>query len=307
MPRVPTLVQCGENVKAKSHKLPVTKTLFLVRHGEALHNIEEQRARRLAEAEAEAQGYEPGSDACRAQAEAARKLVLEDERLMDAGLSEAGKAEAQKAKAEMESLLKGGAGLPWPNSVYVSPLQRTLQTAAILFPGHPGVHIREFLRERRTGLPCDERHPAAAMAKRASFQHMSFAQLSSLDEEDPDEFEKEDAPKLRCRTARLADILSSAEDDSLCVVTHKGFLRELERGPLGRPEATEFRNCEVRVYSIELLAGGGMVASLLYGKGKQSSGPEPSCAQAQRVARCGAGGHHSEAEPQLPGHVPPSC
>ena len=29
-------------------------------------------------------------------------------------------------------------GYPQPTAIYVSPLQRTLQTAAILFPEHPG-------------------------------------------------------------------------------------------------------------------------------------------------------------------------
>jgi len=266
---VPSPVPCGEEDSNpdESHQSPLTtKILFLVRHGEALHNIEEQRARKLAEAEAEAFGHTPGSDASKACAEAARRTVLEDERLMDAGLSDAGKVEARKAKAELEDLLKNAPGLPRPNGIYVSPLQRTLQTAAVLFPEHPGVHIREMLRERRTGLPCDERSPASAMIKRASFQHMSFTQLSLLDESCPDEFEKEDDQTLRKRTKLLAEILFSVEDDSMCVVTHKAFLRELERGPLGRPEATEFRNCEVRVYSVSLLQDGDMEASLLYAR-----------------------------------------
>jgi hypothetical protein len=32
-------------------------------------------------------------------------------------------------------------GYPQPTAIYVSPLQRTLQTAAILFPEHPGIHV----------------------------------------------------------------------------------------------------------------------------------------------------------------------
>ena len=35
-------------------------------------------------------------------------------------------------------------GYPQPTAVYVSPLQRTLQTAAILFPEHPGIHVTRW-------------------------------------------------------------------------------------------------------------------------------------------------------------------
>ena len=35
-------------------------------------------------------------------------------------------------------------------------------------------------------------------------------------------------------------LLQGTDADSVCIVTHKGFLRELERGPLGQPEASEF-------------------------------------------------------------------
>merc|ERR1719221_217117 len=40
------------------------------------------------------------------------------------------------------------------------------------------------------------------------------------------------------------------EHKAVAIVTHKGFLRELERGPLGQPEASEFANGEVRMYEV---------------------------------------------------------
>ena len=33
---------------------------------------------------------------------------------------------------------------------------------------------------------------------------------------------------------------------------HKGYLRELERGPLGHSDAELFKNCELRVYRLIL-------------------------------------------------------
>ena len=37
--------------------------------------------------------------------------------------------------------------LPEPTNLLVSPLQRTLQTASIIFPEHPNAHVRELLVE----------------------------------------------------------------------------------------------------------------------------------------------------------------
>jgi len=39
-------------------------------------------------------------------------------------------------------------------------------------------------------------------------------------------------------------------------VTHKGFLRELERGSLGQEHAVEFGNCELRVYEVHWKSDG---------------------------------------------------
>lgn len=250
------------------------KTVFLVRHGEAVHNVCEKEARASAAAQAEANGLAPGSEAHGHLVEAARKAVLKTDGLWDAELSEAGRSEAAAAREEIKALVASegdGLHLPWPTAIYSSPLQRTLQTTAIIFPGHPGTHIREFLRERRTGLPCDERHSASALRARPSFMHMSSTDLQQLDagcafdlRPTPCAAELEDSRKLRERTAQISEYLRGLEDSSVCFVTHKGFLRELERGPLGRPEAPEFRNCEVRAYEVLLQADGTFTCSLRY-------------------------------------------
>ena len=69
----------------------------------------------------------------------------------------------------------------------------------------------------------------------------------------------EEKADVRARAQRLLELLahdaSLAAHDTLAIVTHKGWLREFERGPLGRPHAAEFGNCEVRVFRIAL--GGG--------------------------------------------------
>ena len=52
-----------------------------------------------------------------------------------------------------------------------------MQTTALLFPEHPNVVVREELRERRTGLPCDERSPVHKMSRRPSFEWMRFSEV----------------------------------------------------------------------------------------------------------------------------------
>jgi len=255
------------------------KTLYLIRHGEALHNIEERRAKSKAKVEAEQRGVEGSSEEAQAEAERARKQVLEDEALRDAPLSLDGKIMALNAQNEINRLLNRG--FPKPTGIVVSPLERTLQTAALIFPGNPNTHVVEALRERRTGLPCDERKRAEEVARRQTFCHMSFEHL--VQEEvsvrkilSHSESSLSNGPEgkleLRHRTRHFLESLRDMDDDVIAVVTHKGFLRELERGPLGRSTASEFGNCEVRIYDVALpLEGGELVGHLRYCR---DDGPE---------------------------------
>ena len=57
---------------------------------------------------------------------------------------------------------------------------------------------------------------------------------------------------VRDRTKKLLDLLAEARESSVAVVTHKGYLRELERGPFNYPASKEFKNCEIRVYQVRL-------------------------------------------------------
>jgi hypothetical protein len=65
----------------------------------------------------------------------------------------------------------------------------------------------------------------------------------------------EDKSMLRERTKRLFHLLDETDSRSICLIGHKGYLRELERGPLGNADAELFENCEVRVYRLELVTG----------------------------------------------------
>ena len=61
----------------------------------------------------------------------------------------------------------------------------------------------------------------------------------------------------------LSVLLEEGEDgehETIAIVTHKGWLREFERGPLQRPAAEEFGNLECRVFRIEFGAQKGMGA-----------------------------------------------
>lgn len=246
-----------------------TYTLYLVRHGEARHNVLEKEAKEKAEKEAEAEGLSP--EETQERIKKAQAAVLEDPSLLDAPLSEAGKQEAEEARRSMQELQ--AKGFPAPEEVLVSPLQRALQTANLIFPECNDIHVRDELIERQTGRACDHRQSAEILARRGSFQRFSMVRLrtSSLmkcmlkeledvqletiadKEEEYKKIEErvEEKPMLRNRTKTLARFLMDSDHRVICAVTHKAFLRELERGTFGKEDATEFSNCEVRVYKVK--------------------------------------------------------
>mmetsp|Transcript_84460 Transcript_84460/g.242513 ORF Transcript_84460/g.242513 Transcript_84460/m.242513 type:complete len:360 (+) Transcript_84460:51-1130(+) len=261
------------------------KVVFLVRHGEAVHNIEEKKAQQATAHALKALGLCPKSDKFKALVEDARRACLSDCCLRDAALSDAGKNQALSAKEVIHRLTHGAAaghssGLPFPTVVLTSPLERTLQTTNLVFPSHPNVHMCEALRERRTGLPCDERKPAKFIRRRPEFRHMSSNNLLQFDLDNDKEDDESSTPDsssglcavvenkedVRARSSRLAELLQRfAGDQAVAVVTHKGYLRELERGPLGRPQASEFGNGEVRVYELSLSGDGKLISKVLHG------------------------------------------
>jgi broad specificity phosphatase PhoE len=225
-------------------------------------------------------GYAPDSPEVKQAIEEARKGVLHATNLFDASSSDLGREEATTASKQLQELA-ANKGLTPPEEVLVSPLTRTLETAALIFPDHANIRVREELRERQTGLPPDSRQSTASLRRQPTFHRFSMSrirlqsmlnfelpQFANLflgeDSDEDDDFlncdssdsimeeTEEDKQMLRKRTGKLFDLLDESDHSSLAIVTHKGYLRELERGRFEQPDAKEFNNCEVRVYRVTM-------------------------------------------------------
>ena len=149
------------------------RTLYFIRHGEAKHNILEKAAIKKAREDAVAEGYGEDSEETKKRMELARQEILNNDSLLDAPLSPAGMEEAEGARRDIERIIKEK-NLPTPTEVLVSPLQRALQTANIVFPGHTNVKVREEVRERLTGKACDRKTSAFKMARRDTFRNFNM-------------------------------------------------------------------------------------------------------------------------------------
>lgn len=275
-------------------------TLYFIRHAEALHNQLEKQAMSEALSLAVSQGHAPDSPHAKQAKEEARRAVLESEGMADPPLSEAGFDEARNAKAALGRLMETY-DLPRVEEVWVSPLQRTLQTAATIFPesasssstnNGPAIRVKKELEERRTGLLCDTHSPVEQIRSRRTFLRFSLSGLSlektlkttnegraggiesiqegavwedksgavAVFQGDDADTPVEEKDMLRERTKKLFEMLAESNSRSICLIGHKGYLRELERGPLGKADARLFTNCEVRVYRLHLDVGAQGVA-----------------------------------------------
>jgi len=269
-----------------------TYTLYFIRHAEALHNQLEKEAQAVALSLAVSQGHGPDSSHAKQVQEEARQAILQNDNIEDPPISELGKEEARGAKKNLEHLIKAHC-LPPVEEVWVSPLQRSMQTAATIFPEdgsgkRPTIRAKKEIQERLTGLACDTHSSYAKVRKRMTFRQFSLSSMKLDDDQTPEpgnrdvpdsigegeELEEkscsdnlatieklqakpaahvpEDKAMLRERTKKLFDLLASTESRSIALIGHKGYLRELERGPLGYEDAELFKNCEVRVYRLQL-------------------------------------------------------
>ncbi|KAL3904377.1 MAG: hypothetical protein SGILL_010096 [Bacillariaceae sp.] len=302
--------------------------LYLIRHGEAAHNIKEKAAKQAALQQALQEGFSENDPETMERMEAARKAVLNDENLRDARLTVNGRRQAEEAREEMKRILEENDHLPEPHYVIVSPLNRTLETCDLIFPDADSVHVRDELVERHTGKPPDTRASRDSLLQKEQFKHYSMQHLKHIDSyledlehqveqenDDPDEekedaadpqcaehrfrffhslpcyhqirckmqeakerakirmkqrmgvvtedfaleqkyeqqnfeFREEDRIALRKRTHKCLTLLAESHQNAIAAVTHKGFLRELERGLFGNENAQEFGNCEIRVYKL---------------------------------------------------------
>lgn len=182
-----------------------TYTVYFIRHGEALHNQLEKEAQEAALSLAISQGYDPASSYVKEAVENARKAVLNSDAVEDPPLSEVGIEEAKRAKLDLERLIDSY-NLPQVEEVWVSPLQRAMKTAAIIFRRSsatcltdkstdanretdnsenttsttikaPRIRVMKELEERRTGLACDTHGPLEMIQKRPTFNIFSISSL----------------------------------------------------------------------------------------------------------------------------------
>lgn len=133
----------------------------------------------------------------------------------------------------------------------VSPMRRTLQTAALSFPNLvnqiPWIAL-EHIREQ-TGLhPCDKRFPISHHQNNHS--HVDFNEIQH--DEDPlyDLYERREPDNdLDERAKQFLIWLESRKETEIIVVTHSAFLRGLfQRVLFPDKKFHSFKNCEVRTY-----------------------------------------------------------
>jgi broad specificity phosphatase PhoE len=201
------------------------KIIYFVRHAEALHNILERKAVEEAIKNGAVRKDEQ---------EQARKSVLQNPSLRDSPLSKSGRLQARKSSQHLQELMRLSleseesaeeSKFQPPEIVLVSPLRRALMTATELFHythNGPRFVALEILREKRTGLACDERSSVEDLMKQ--FPHVEFDNLRVSSSPDPGE----DNPLVRKRTKVFLDeVLSGVPQEHIAIVTHKGWLREM--------------------------------------------------------------------------------
>ena len=231
------------------------RTLYLIRHGEAEHNVLEAIAQKKAKKEAEELNL--SQEETHERMEQARKSVLNDKSLQDAKLTERGREQAREASNHLRALIDSGQ-IHHPTEAICSPLSRCLETCKILLDDADfKAHIRPEIAERRTLYPPDK--PGLDQLLRATRDDDRFS-IVNLEELRPEKIDdeamvRESKEMLRERANDMFDLLMECEHRHVLVVSHKGFLRELERGLLEMPESPLFGNCEIRVYQVIFTIG----------------------------------------------------
>jgi len=240
------------------------RTLYLVRHGEAIHNVLERQAQERAQQEA--QRLQLSAEETAARMEQARKAVLEDASLRDAPLTDLGREQARQCGQRLQELVQHQRVAHPPTEAMVSPLRRTLETCQIILESSPSLssttklkaHIREEIQERRTQLPPDTPHPRKHLLRYTQtddrFVMNNIEKRSSAAVNDEVRV-RESKDMLRERASKLFDLLLEMEHRHILIVSHKGYLRELERGLLGLDDSPLFENAELRVYRVQFTRG----------------------------------------------------
>lgn len=229
-----------------TNRQSVTKTVYLIRHGEASHNVAESAAQKKAKRLSE--GFGLSVEQVNERMAQARRTVLDNDFYHDALMSERGERQAMELQTHMESLCQSG--LPKPQAVVASPLRRTLQTMELAFPGEDVDKITaDRVIEKRTGRPCDDLSPPEVIRELSPRVSM----LDSAQDSDLPAIESDADVQVRAR--RFLHWIRDQPYDVVAVVTHKAFLRNLELALLANWEhvecdPSEFSNAEVRVLTL---------------------------------------------------------
>ncbi|KAF2817464.1 phosphoglycerate mutase family protein [Mytilinidion resinicola] len=193
------------------------KVIFMGRHGQGWHNVAESK-------------YGTEAWDCHwSLLDGADGITW-----ADANLTDLGKQQAQDAHQLWNSLLAGEEnGIPSPETYYVSPLVRAIQTAVITFdkldlpqelPFKPVV--KELLREAIGVHTCDRRSSATFI--RDSYPFLTIE--DGFAETDPlwtvDLREPSSARRVRM-TALLDDVFATDENTFISFTSHSGAIRSL--------------------------------------------------------------------------------
>jgi len=185
--------------------------------------------------------------------EDARKSVLTDVKLRDAPLTEKGRQQARVASKKLKDLIANKI-VHHPREAMCSPLLRCLETCKILLEDVDiSACIRPEISERRTLYPPDKPKPLDKLLRytrnddRFTIDHIEKLLKDKVGDEATI---RESKVMLRQRASQMFDLLMECEHRHVLVISHKGFLRELERGLFELEDSPHFENCELRVYQV---------------------------------------------------------
>jgi broad specificity phosphatase PhoE len=226
---------------SSAHGLHRRRTLYLIRHGEATHNVLEKAAQDKARAEAMELGLSPAET--HEMMEEARKAVLTDASLRDAPLTDEGRKQAREAAALLEQMVSEGKAHP-PTEAMCSPLTRCLQTCQILLQQYEiRAHVRLELQERQTLYPPDTPKPLNELMKKIRTESFNEEGIdggqdsncspgrfilnekdwkTSAEDAEEEAQCRESKEMLRERASQLFDMLLEMEHRHVLVVSHKG-------------------------------------------------------------------------------------
>ena len=240
------------------------RILYLVRHGQAVHNVLEKAAQEKARKKCEENGLSEEETAI--IVDEARQAVLKDKALLDAPLTQLGRDQAHETGKILRKIIDDNehhSHIPKPTEAMVSPLSRCLETADVILKyinvkddnSFTRAYIRPELRERKTSYPPDTPNFKTLKSNLLQEYNATTYTIDEIPLEDH-ETEQETRAMLRERASKLFDlIINTKSNTNILIVSHKGYLREFERGLLGIDDSPLFDNAELRIYNVTFTRG----------------------------------------------------